>query len=370
MQAKAAVFKGPGVGFELVDLPVRSVEHGGILIKNTSASVCGSDLHGWRGDADLPFHRRPTITGHEFTGYAAAIGKEAERDSLGRKIKEGDRLAFPFFFPCNSCYHCLRNQLHACQNRSRPSNAGIAKHPYADGGYSEYFYLPQGTYKFLTPTELPDHAVTPVNCALAQVMFGLHLARPHFDDVVVVQGAGALGLYTIALAAEMGCSQVIAIDQHPHRLNMAKRCGATTTINIGDVPLAAERTALVRELTNGIGADIAVEVVGVAAATAEGLDMTRIGGTYLDIGNISGGTVSIAANLIITKQIKWIGVQHYNPWIIPASLDFLVRTKNKYPLLETVSHSFPLDKINQGFEFAEWQGKASGTVALRVSITL
>ena len=369
MEANAAVFRGPEYGFDIMTLTVPEVETGGILVKNTAASICGSDLHGWRGDSGKPFNRPPTITGHEFTGRVAAIGKGGEQDSLRKTLKEGDRITFPFFFPCHSCYHCVRGQLHACQYRSRPSNKGIEEHPYADGGYSEYFYLPEDAYKFKTPDELSDNAVTPANCALAQVVFALELAGVNFGDSIVIQGAGGLGIYAAAVAANLGAEKVISIDGHENRLQMALRCGATHTINVSEFS-AEERVEQVKELTDGIGADLVVEVVGIASATCEGLDMTRIGGKYVDIGNISGGNITLEASQIILKQIRWTGVQHYNPWILPTSLDFLVRTKNKYPLSETVSASYPLEEINKGFEHAEWQGKAEGAEGLRTIITL
>ena len=104
------------------------------------------------------------------------------------------------------------------------------------------------------------------------------------------------------------------------------------------------------------------------SATEEGLDMVRLNGTYIDIGNISGGTLNLPANKIIVKQTKWIGVQHYNPWIIESALQFLSRTKNVFPLIDLISDEFPLEKIDEAFEFAEWQGKQKGSDAKRVAL--
>ena len=94
--------------------------------------------------------------------------------------------------------------------------------------------------------------------------------------------------------------------------------------------------------------------------------MVRLNGKYVDIGNIVPQTVTIPATKVITQQIKWLGVTHYDPWIVPAALDMLVRTRDKYPLSRVVSHSFPLAEINRAFEFAEWQGKNTGSAATRV----
>ena len=85
-----------------------------------------------------------------------------------------------------------------------------------------------------------------------------------------------------------------------------------------------------------------------------------------NIGNIVPQTVTFPATKVITQQIQWRGLMHYNPWIMPAALDFLVRTRDRYPLSKVVSHSFPLSEVNKAFEFAEWQGKGAGTAATRV----
>ena len=114
------------------------------------------------------------------------------------------------------------------------------------------------------------------------------------------------------------------------------------------LPTPESRIERVQDLTRGIGADVVVEVVGVAAATYEGLD--------------------IPASKIKRNQTKWVGTMHYNPWVIEAALQFLLKTKDKYQLIDVVSDNFPLEKVNEAFEFAEWQGKNSGTQAQRAAL--
>ena len=369
-QGLTSVFLEPGKPFELEMLPTPEVEPGGILIKNTDAVICGSDLHVWRGDGDGPPISKRRLFGHEFTGVVHSLGDGIETDSLRRPLKEGDRVAFPFFFPCNRCYHCIRGEHHACTFRGRNNHVGLDAYPYCDGGMAEYFYLRPGHYSYKVPDELPTDAVPPVNCALSQVLFGLERVGITFGDTVVVQGAGGLGIYATAVAAERGASQIIVIDGQQNRLDRAMNCGATSTISMAEYPTAESRVDRVRELTHGIGADIVVEVVGIAEAAYEGLNMVRINGSYLDIGNIGGGSLTIPAGKIIGNQTKWVGTAHYNPWIIEAALQFLVKTKDKYQLMDVVSDKFALENINEAFEFAEWQGKEAGTKAQRVALTM
>lgn len=370
MKGLAAVSELPGEPFQIEELPVPDVEPGSILIRNTGAAVCGSDLHGWRGEFGRPSQPRKRIPGHEFTGRVHSLGEGVATDSLRRPIAAGDRVVFPFFFPCMRCYHCLRDQLHVCQYRGRANiRMSWEDYPYCDGGFAQYFKLPPGHFVFKVPDELPDTALATVNCSMAQVMMAHHLANMRDGDTVVVQGAGGLGIYAVAIAADKGASQVIVVDGQKARLDLATRCGATATVDLKECDSSEARIDRVKELTGGIGADVVIEVVGIAQTTPEGIEMTRSGGTFIDIGNIGAGSYTLVASKLITHQIRWIGLQHYNPWILDACLKFLVRTKDRYPLLDLVSHTFPLDKINEAFETAEWVGKQDGSAATRVVVT-
>ena len=107
---RAAVFLGPGLPFEIRELPLPELEPGAVLVRVTLANVCGSDLHFWhfwRGDAPLALPPDGWIFGHEMTGQVAALGAGVGTDSLGRPLREGDRVAFCYFYPCGRCYVCL-----------------------------------------------------------------------------------------------------------------------------------------------------------------------------------------------------------------------------------------------------------------------
>ena len=115
------VLNQPGKPLELETLPTPEIEPGGILIKNTAAAICGSDLHYWRNDGNYSGPDMRRVPGHEFTGVVASLGKGVTTDSLRRSLKEGDRVAFPFFNPCNRCYWCMRGEHHVCPHRQRRS---------------------------------------------------------------------------------------------------------------------------------------------------------------------------------------------------------------------------------------------------------
>ena len=329
-----AVLNQPGKPLDLETLPTPEVEPGGILIKNTAAAICGSDLHYWRNDNNYKGPDMRRVPGHEFTGVVHSLGKGVTTDSLRRPLKEGDRVAFPFFNPCNRCYWCMRGEHHACPHRHRKSQQfTLNEYPYCDGGYAEYYYLPPGHYVFKVPDVLPDEAIPPVNCALCQVLHGHrvrgHEVRRHGRH----PGRGRPRHLRRGGGRGEGRVQGHLDRRQTPRLAMAKKCGATDVIDMNEFPTPESRVQRVKELTDGRGADIVVEVVGIAAATLEGLDMVRFNGTFVDIGNIVPAPVTLPATKVITQQIKWRGLMHYNPWIMPAALDFLVRTQGQVPAL-------------------------------------
>lgn len=363
---KAAVLLGPGKGFEIQEFEVPTPEPGGIVVKVAMAGICGSDLHIWRGDSPLFAAMSGSVAGHEMTGRVHALGAGVTTDSLGRPLKEGDRIAYAYFYPCHRCYQCNKGEFATCPNKLMTMGATISKF---SGAYGQYYYLKPGGWVFKVPDAVTDEMATPVNCALSQVTYGLQKAGLRYGDTVVVQGAGGLGLNAIAVAKEMGADAVIAIDGVPSRLALAKRFGADEVIDINESPSPMDRIAKVKALTGNRGGDIVVEVVGVPAVVPEGLQMLRDGGTYLEIGNISfGRTAEIDPSQLVWGSKRIQGVIMYDPWVIPEALDFLVRTKDKYPHNDVVSHKFALDDINQAFETSEWEKAGDATKVNRAAI--
>jgi D-arabinose 1-dehydrogenase-like Zn-dependent alcohol dehydrogenase len=364
---KAAVFLGPGKGYEIKEFPVPDPEPEAIVIKVSMGGICGSDLHIWRGDSPVFAAMAGQVVGHEMTGRVAKLGANITTDSLGQPLKEGDRVCYAYFYPCYRCYQCNKAEYSACPQKLLRMAGGPS--PF-NGAYGEYYYLRQGHWVFKVPDALTDEMVTPVNCALSQVTFGLRKAGLQMGDTLVVQGAGGLGINACAVGKEMGAEQVIVIDGLADRLELAKKFGADQTINLTEVNTPEARVAKVMELTGGRGGDVVGEFVGLPQAVPEGLQMVRSGGTYLEIGNISfGSSVAIDPSTLVWGTKTIVGVIMYDPWVIPEALDFLVRTKNKYPHQEVTTHDkYKLADINKAFDEAEWQKDGAGTKVRRAVI--
>jgi L-iditol 2-dehydrogenase len=359
---RAAVFYGPERRFAIEEFPLSEPEPGAILVRVTIAGVCGSDLHTWRGEMGTP--PGGVITGHEMTGRVARLGPGVTRDSLGRQLAEGDRIAYMHIYPCGRCYVCLRGPMAACPTKRRPAN--LKAPPYFTGAFAEYYYLWPGHYVFKIPDELPDEVVAPVNCALSHVLYGLQEIGLTFGDRIVIQGAGGLGIYAVAVAREMGAHRIIVVDGIPQRLELARAFGADEAIDLNEFPSAEARVARVRALTDGLGADVVAELVGMPSVIGEGLEMLRPGGRYLEIGSISrGNTATVNTQDLVLQNKRIVGINNYSPWIMPAALDFLVRTRGRFPYDRLISHRYPLDEINTAFEQADWQGPGGAATVTR-----
>jgi threonine dehydrogenase-like Zn-dependent dehydrogenase len=301
-------------------------------------------------------------------GEVAELGSGRNTDSLGRPLAVGDRVAYAYFIPCGECPNCISGAA-GCPNRYRTRSPFTADEKPFLGAYADYYYVSAGQWVFKVPESLPDALVAPVNCALAQIVFGMHQIRVWLGDTVVVQGAGGLGLYTVAVARDMGAGRVIAIDSVPERLELAREFGADATINLRELPTQAERVKAVRDLTDGQGADVCVEVAGVANIVQEGLEMLRVGGRYLWMGNIVPGAEARIIPHDATRLPKTImGVLTYERWAIPRALDWLARAQHRYPFEKLISQTYPLEQINDAFAHAEWSA-GEGNVG-RVAITM
>jgi threonine dehydrogenase-like Zn-dependent dehydrogenase len=353
MKGRVAVFQGAGKPMEFREYPLPDVGPEDILVRVRAANICGSDLHIWHGRGPgLPAGR---VSGHEMVGEIFRMGRDAKTDCLGQPLREGDRIAYAYYVPCGACPACLTG-LPGCPNRYRHWMAPADEAPHFRGAYGEYYYLRKGQTLCRVPEALDDREVSPVNCALCQVLYGLDTIGVRLGDTVVIQGAGGLGLYAAAIARDLGAAHVVVLDAKAERLALAREFGATHTLDVARTS-AQDRHETVRELTRGHGADVVAELVGIPATVEEGARLLRQGGRYLWIGNITPGLPSALDPGTVVRNSQTIrGVVVWEPWVLPRALDFLARRRDVYPFGKIVSDVLPFDELNRAFEVAEAGG--------------
>lgn len=324
---------------EYADYEVPKAEKGGLIVKVTQTNVCGSELHIWEGSMPR------TEIGHEFVGVVSELGEGVTTDCAGRPLAVGDRVTATYFSVCGKCYYCAHGDFEQCENTYRnmwqpPENGHPFKHSFAT-----HYQVNAEQYFYKVPDNIPDPVAAGINCAVSQVYYGLDKAELKMNDTVVVQGAGGLGLYGCAIASSAG-ARVIIVDGVESRLEQARKFGAQYTISMKEYDTVEKRVAKVKELTDGRGADLVMEVTGVPAAFPEGLGYVRACGKFLPMGNVTLGTkVEIDPAALTKSQAAIFPVNRYKPWYLDKALQFISLTMEKFPYEELINSDFTFEEI-------------------------
>ncbi|WP_102419836.1 zinc-binding dehydrogenase [Mycobacterium sp. 4858] len=343
---KLALLTAHGGPIELAEFPLTTPAPGTAALRLRMAGICGSDLHIFRGELPLPC---PFAMGHEMVGEIAELGDGLTTDATGKPLAVGDRVVTPYFWFCGQCHACARGRSHACQNLMAGEYRTHDQAPHFVAAYGEYYYTSRRQPLYKVPEGLPDEAVAPLNCALAQVLFALREVR--LGDTVVIQGAGGLGINATAVARTAGAAQVIVIDKIPERLDVAADFGATHCIDASALS-AAEVAQQVRARTGGVGADWVLEVVGVPGVIPEGIGFLNNGGTLLEVGNVGmGRTFELDPSVLVYGNKSVRGVMFYEPVTLAIGLNFLQHTR--FPFDRLMPEPFHLTDVNAAFASAD-----------------
>src|SRR5438270_13396637 len=257
---KAVVYHGLGdIRLDSVKDP-KLKEDTDALVRLTASAICGTDLHMVRGTR--PGMKAGTILGHEGVGVVEEVGKQV------RNLQKGDRVVIPSTIACGSCSYCRASYYSQCDNANpNGPQAGTAFFggPAMTGPFqglqAEFARVPfahVGLVKL--PDEVRDDQAILISDIFPTGYFGADLAEIEPGDVVIVFGCGPVGQFAIASAKLMDAGRIFAVDALPDRLDMARAQGAEVINFNDDDPVAA-----VTELTHGIGADRAIDAVGVDA---------------------------------------------------------------------------------------------------------
>ena len=368
---RAAVMKAPG-RIEIEHFPLPEPEPGAVLMKVTYSGVCGTDKHTFRGESKQyagTEHEReityPLICGHENVGVIEAIGgADSIPDSEGRPLRRGDRIVPGANVPCGACIFCLNGYpYYFCEHLQDYGNSlhcGIPPHLF--GGWAEYMYLLPRTRLFRVPTELPDEIA-----ALTEVMavtHGFDRARTlnaawggsAFGESVAVVGVGPLGFCHLVKARLLGCGPLIAIDRFESRLHLARRFGATLTIN-ASTTTERERAQLVREHTR-TGPEIVIDCTGIAESFPECLRMVRYGGVVVEAGAfVDMGQVGVNPSAdICSKNVSVIGIGGETATSYLPAMRLLAQNLDRFPLTDIITHRMPLGRATEAVELSQMDG--------------
>ncbi len=241
----------------LKEIPIPQINDDEVLIEVAYCGICGSDWSIYKGKYAKEF--LPLITGHEFYGTVAKVGKNAQG------VKVGDRVAADICLCCGTCYFCRRGDGLLCQTFTQ---LGI----HTDGAFAEYVKAPWKNIYHI-PDEMDDYTATFVEPMTAVLQASKRMDAKIGSSCVVI-GCG-LGVLHAKLALLRGCAPVILVGDSEKRLQIAKDMGVDYTINIKEV---TDPVAEVKKLTGGIGADYVIEAVGHSSTYEQAFQMLRRGG--------------------------------------------------------------------------------------------
>ncbi len=346
---EAALFYG-GHDIRVEEVPDPTPKGAEVLVRVRAAGICGSDLHRYR---DAPGSGgEPRMAGHELAGEVAALGPDVEGLEVGQRVAVEPR----HLVGCGHCRWCLRGDYHLCPTRGRAGPVRLSS-----TGFAQYSVEPaQNVYPIPDTLAMESAAILDV---YACAVHALHLAPVRPMQTVVVQGAGPIGLTAIELFKLGGAQRVVACDLLDEALDVAERVGADAVVNSAEVdPVVA-----VRELTDGIGADIVVEAVGGRAPTfAPDVEMAARGGTVLVIGMYSQPQTLDTA-VAQRKELKIHFSNSYGRWngVPEFEIALEMMAAGKLTPDAYITHTVPLREIDRGFALAD-DKRASGAIKVIV----
>jgi putative phosphonate catabolism associated alcohol dehydrogenase len=294
----------------------------------------------------------PSVLGHEMVGEIVRMGPDGARDHRGAPLQPGDRVTWSMVWSYGECFYCSRGLRPKCERLMKFGHEKIVPGRALIGGMAEYCHLPEGTSIFRVPANVPDPVAGPANCATATVAAVFRNAGAVEGEVVVIHGAGMLGLTACAMAADAGAAHVIAIEPDPRRRAKALQFGADVALDsVLDTP---EILGRVMELSAGRGTDAGLEFAGHPESIELGIAILRMGGRFVMAGaTFPSRPVQLPAEQLVRRMIRITGVYNYSPEDLESALAFLAGAVSRYPFEELVGARYPLCEVNAAVAFAE-----------------
>jgi len=352
-EGAAAIFKGADKCFEIRKFPVVSPREKQVLLSLKLSGICGTDVHIHNGRLAMP--ENDMIIGHEFIGKIEELGEGAEYDGLGQPLEVGDNCIACVAIPCNNCFNCLRGETASCLNFGVTYVEDVGVEPHFFGGFAEYLYSPALNLVKI-PEGLKLDSIAAFPCAGPTIIRTFEYGRQlEAGELVVIQGAGAMGLFAVAWAVKKGCHVVvIGSSSNLSRQTIAEELGAELVLDYRK-STEEERleiiTKLAESLGRGNGADVVIETSGSRKAVPEGLNLLRTRGCYLVPGQYSAsGSVEINPELITFKALQIIGSGQYTLQDIKTYLEFVEDNQDLCDIFASCLNKYKIENVNEAMD--------------------
>ncbi len=326
---KAAMLYGvKDLRVENIDMP--KVGPGEILVKVKVATTCGTDLKIFQRGYVEGVIECPTVFGHEWAGEVVAVGEDVSWLKEGMRVRAGNSS------PCLRCMMCQKGKYNLCEDMM-----------WLWGAYAEYIKVP-ARIVMLNTQEIPSNVSyeeAAVTEPLACVLHGIEEAEIKVGDTVAIIGAGPIGILHFQLSKKIGAQKVMISDLVEKRLQIAQELGADEILNSKH----GDPVEKIKRLTNGYGADVVIEAIGLPSTWEQALRMVRKGGTVLEFGGCPPGTeVKISTELLHYGEVTVLGAFHTTPLHFRKALNLIAAGTVKVKPL--ITQHIKLNEIEEAFE--------------------
>ncbi len=283
------------------DLPIPDIDEDSALLKLEACGICGSDYEQFEGMLRTPV---PVVPGHEPLGTIAKIG---DRAAARWGVDVGDRVAVETMISCRHCSQCLGGTYHLCDHRKIYSYIPTTEAPGLWGAYAQYMYLHPNSVVHRMNTDLPAEVAVMFNPLGAGFRWAVEMPETQPGDTVVILGPGQRGLASVVACREVGAGTIIVtgLEADEDKLALARVLGADHTIDVNN----EDAVRRVKEITNGRGADVVVDVSSYATQpVVDALSMVRVGGRVV-LAGVKGfkPVEGLVSDLIVMKEIRLMG---------------------------------------------------------------
>jgi len=346
---KAAVFVEPG-RIVLEEKPIPKVGPRDALIRVTTTTICGTDVHILKGE--YPVARGLTV-GHEPVGVIEELGAAV----TGYKI--GERVIAGAITPCGQCHDCLDDNRAQCGGKLM---GGWRLGNTIDGCQAEYVLIPDAMANLaLIPDHLSDEQVLMCPDIMSTGFGGAESGRIRIGDTVAIFAQGPIGLCATVGAKLSGATRIFAVDGLPERLAISRRLGADVVINYNE----QDPVKAIREATNGRGVDVAIEALGLQTTFENCLRVLRPGGVLSSLGVYSG-----KLTLPLDAFAAGLGDHTVVTTLCPGGKERMRRLMNvlasgRTDLTQLVTHRFTLDRIEEAYDLFSHQRDGVLKVAIQ-----
>lgn len=328
---KALVKAKAEKGIWMEDIPVPEIGINDVLIKIKKTSICGTDLHIYKWD-DWAQNtiKVPMTIGHEYVGVVVEKGRGV------KNVKIGDRVTGEGHIACGHCRNCRRGKLHVCENTI---GVGVNR----DGAFAEYLSLPASNVVHL------DDRISDETASIMDP-FGnathTALSFPLIGEDVLITGAGLIGTMATGICRFAGARYVVVSDFSDYRLEIAKKMGATLTVN----PSKGETIQGAMKELHMRGFDVGLEMSGAPTAFRDMID-NMYNGSKISLLGILPNTTTVDWNKIIFKALTLKGIYGREMWETWYKMEQMLISG--FDLNPVITHRFGIDEFQQGFEIME-----------------